>query len=269
LADHLDAGAGGALIAAVLVAALTGGAGVAALAAGGVGGIINADRAPTVGFDRMQRVLDGFLLFSNIDDLAVPYRTFHLKRERDGVALKAMASGNVARAALKSAGNPFIFDDFDVARRGIVDPGADRVAMTPIEDTCKLFPGSRIIAINVTGSPAIYTRDLSCSVIEVRVDTGKVNARAVLQLGGAFNDAVAAGLTSTTQALAASGTLSTPTKSPLQHRTAHAAAMRYCERQRIIRERDRPTSLYKLGIWTALGGSLAPGCPKLTAKPQL
>ena len=84
----------------------------------------------------------------------LPYVTFYQQQRGDGLVMVDARSGNLAQAIGKSIANPFIFRNLDVVAAGQIDPGGDRVAMTPVYDACRVFPGRRIIALNVTGQPA-------------------------------------------------------------------------------------------------------------------
>jgi hypothetical protein len=113
--------------------------------------------------------LDGYYASADVEVLPMPYASFHQHIVGPGVTLVTARSGNLAQAVGKSMANPLIFSRLDIRTQADVDPGLDRVAATPIEDTCKAFPLSRILAINVTGAPAFYQANLPCPVLEIRI----------------------------------------------------------------------------------------------------
>jgi hypothetical protein len=54
--------------------------------------------------------------------------------------------------------------------------------MTPVYDACRVFPGRRIIAINVTGQHAFIPAGASsCPLDEIMIDAGRVDAAAIFR----------------------------------------------------------------------------------------
>ncbi len=186
---------GGALI----LGLLTGGIG--ALVGAGVGAIsvdrVDHGRVVTV----LRRHVDGV----DIEDLPLDYVTFYLKREGDGITLVDATEGDLATAVGHSIANPFIFQNMQMSRAEGIDPGADRVSATPVEDACRLFPDARLIAVNVTGTPVFHSAAMRCPLLEVRIDVGPVDEAAIVRGGPAFDRVVTTGRDATTAALRASG----------------------------------------------------------------
>ncbi len=151
--------------------------------------------------DRLVRVLDAELAGAKIEALPLPYATSFQRRAGDGLELVVAREGNLAATIGKSLANPYIFDQLDLARTPDIDPGADRAAMTPVDEACRLFPGANILAINVTDQPAFYRGDMTCPLREVRVPVGAVNPEAVFRLQADFDDTVRAGFDATIAAL--------------------------------------------------------------------
>jgi hypothetical protein len=118
--------------------------------------------------------------------LPVPFATFYQEPTGEGLHRVAATQGSVAEAVASSAANPFLFEDATLQR---IDPGADRVSAVPVHDACELFPGSRLIAINVTDEPAFYRSDLDCEVREIRVDMTGTSVEAFRGEGEAFESA--------------------------------------------------------------------------------
>jgi predicted acylesterase/phospholipase RssA len=191
----------GAILGGLVLGIVTGGVGAAIVLGGALGGVAGAEGTARVDFDRMVRVLNDLYRGAVIENLGIAYTAFYQRRRNNGLVLVEVQRGNLAQGALMSGANPFIFEGFDVRRRGFVDPGADRLAMTPVEDTCRLFPDARLIAINVTGQPAKYDSKTTCPVLEVRVDLSRVRLDAVFQLGMAFDAVRGAGFDATVRAL--------------------------------------------------------------------
>lgn len=179
--DSLTTGALAGGISALLAAALTGGATLPTLAAGVGGFALGAGLTPKVDRDRVVVVLDRLFAGATIERLQVPYVTFYQQRRGDGLAMVDARAGNLAQAIGKSIANPYIFQNLDVVAAGAVDPGGDRVAMTPVYDACRVFPGRRIIALNVTGQHAFVTGGSSCPLEEIMIDAGRVDAAAIFR----------------------------------------------------------------------------------------
>jgi hypothetical protein len=82
-----------------------------------------------------------------------------------------------------------------------VDPGADRVAATPIEDTCRLFPDARLLAVNVTGQASVSSKSMRCPVLEVVIHAPELPTEAMAGTGAAFDAAVVLGYEETRKAI--------------------------------------------------------------------
>lgn len=151
--------------------------------------------------DRLVRVLDAEFGGAQIQALPLPYATSFQRRTGDGLELVVAKEGNLAGTIGKSLANPYVFDSLDLAKTSDIDPGADRAAMTPVDEACRLFPGANLLAINVTDQPAFYRGDMTCPLREVRVPVGALNPEAVFRLQAAFDDTVRAGYDATIAAL--------------------------------------------------------------------
>jgi NTE family protein len=176
-------------------------AGAGAILGAGGGFALGAGQTAKLDRDRLVRVMDGLLGSARIEALPVPYATTFQQRSDNGLSLIVARSGNLADAVGKSIANPFIFSNLDVVKAGQVDPGADRASMTPVDEACRLFPGSNLLAINVSGEPIFVSADMHCPVREVRVDPGPLDAEAVFRLEADFARAVKAGHDATQIAL--------------------------------------------------------------------
>jgi len=111
-------------------------------------------------------------------------------------------SGDLAQAVGASIANPFVFEDVDVTRASAIDPGSDRVAATPIEDACRLFPDANLLVVNVSGAPAFHDARMNCPLREVMIDVPALSPEAVFQGGPAFDQAWRSGHDSVATALA-------------------------------------------------------------------
>ena len=118
------------------------------------------------------------------------------------MTLVTARAGSLAEAVGGSVANPFLFPGLDVGKAAALDPGADRVAATPIEEACRLFPGANLLAINVTGQPSFHSVKMDCPVLEVAVAPTGLPAAEVLAFGDAYRRAVERGYAATWQALA-------------------------------------------------------------------
>ncbi|WP_047855160.1 patatin-like phospholipase family protein [Archangium gephyra] len=135
-----------------------------------LGGALGASSTEEVSHERLQQVLDAFYHHANVEQVPIPFVTFHQKRHGQGLRLVKVSQGNLAEAVMGSTSNPFIFPDIDPRDAPRLDPGTDRVSAVPVQDACDAFPDSRLIVINVTGRSAFYARDISCEVLELRVE---------------------------------------------------------------------------------------------------
>lgn len=178
----------------LLLGAATGGVGLLALP------LVTID---PLDHSRVVMVLDAELDHVQIQDLPVPFATFYQAREDAGLVMKAARTGNLAAAVGASIANPLIFKDIRIASAHALDPGGDRAAAVPIEDACRLFPDARLIAVNVTGQPVLYSAEMRCPLVEVQVKTGQVDDLTVAKLGPEFYELVKAGYRETMLALQA------------------------------------------------------------------
>lgn len=133
---------------------------------------------------RFVRVMDTFVAGRLIEQLSLPFATFHQRRDGGGLVLVTVRSGNVAHAVGASAANPLIFDDVDIKTAAQIDPGADRLSAVPVSDACRLFPDARLIAINVTGEPLAVAAETRCPVEHIVVPRRPSIDRADAAKGG-------------------------------------------------------------------------------------
>ena len=150
------------------------GAGMAVLSGGTFGwetmlGSAGIGALSTDKFDnqRFEQVLNKQFHSAKIEGLSIEYATSYFKKTSTGVVFTTASSGNLAKAIARSANNPFIFKNTSLRH---IDPGMDRAAAVPIDDAIKLFDPKVVIAINVTGEPAVYNEKGGSKVIEIIVD---------------------------------------------------------------------------------------------------
>ena len=126
-------------------------------------------RLTEVEFDNklFETALRDFWSGVKIEDLPVRFATSYKAREGESIIDVGRVSGDLAEAVARSANNPFIFKNADL---NYIDPGIDRVSAIPVEDAFRLFRPARIIAVNVTGDPVFYSKNVSASVIEVNLN---------------------------------------------------------------------------------------------------
>ncbi len=166
------------------------------------GGAVGLGSTDTLDHDRTVDVLRHYLTHTDIESMPVPFMTSYETVVHQSVHLAIARRGDAAKAVGWSIANPFIFKELRIQAIHGFDPGTDRVAAVPVDDACRAFPGSRIIAINVTGRPIYSARDTRCPVMEVRVDVGSVNVRSLMTLGPEFERVVALGRRATERRLA-------------------------------------------------------------------
>jgi hypothetical protein len=174
------------------------------VAAGG-GYLLGLATTEKLDLDRLVGVMDRFFEGRRIEALPVPYAALYFQPEapQKSWRLVAARTGSLARAVGGSVANPFLFPGFDVKTASTLDPGADRVAATPIEEACRLFPGANLLAVNVSGQPSLYSARMQCPVLEVTVAPPGVPPEEVLARGPAYQRALDAGHAATLAALTA------------------------------------------------------------------
>lgn len=114
-----------------------------------------------------------------IENLPVRFATSYKFRQGDSVRDEGRISGDLAEAIARSANNPFIFKN---AQLTYIDPGIDRMSTIPVEDACRTFRPDRIIAVNVTGDPIFYSKDMTCKLTEIKLNIPEFKAEE--ELGG-------------------------------------------------------------------------------------
>jgi len=179
--------------------------GVLAPATAAVGGyLLGAASTTRADRGRFEQVLRAELNGARIEALPKPFATMHHERAGEGLRLVLDRSGDLARAVGASIANPFVFEDVDVTRAPALDPGSDRLAATPVQDACRLFPDSNLLVVNVSGTPAVRGDSARCPVREIMIDTPALPPEAILGgQGGGFGASWRAGFDATAQALQA------------------------------------------------------------------
>ena len=175
---------GGSAALAAAVGALTG--------LGGLGSVAKLDHA------RFERTLAVEFAGARIESLPLPFATLYQRAVNGGLERVVAREGDLAHAVAASANNPLLFEGTELKE---LDPGADRVAAVPVHDACTLFPGARLLTLNVTGEPAFYGRDLPCEVVEVRIAGAEPPPEALEGEGDAFERVYEAGFDATRAAL--------------------------------------------------------------------
>jgi hypothetical protein len=194
-------GIGIGLLFGVVATLASGGAALPALAAG-AGYALGAGGTERLEQGRLVRVMDEFFDGRRIEALPLPFVAFYLEPRGTGASLVAARAGGLAQAVGGSVANPLLFPGLDVARAARLDPGADRAAAVPVEDACRLFPGSNVLAINVSGHAIFHSAEMRCPLREVRVPPPGLDAEEALRFGPAYERAVAAGYAAARAALA-------------------------------------------------------------------
>lgn len=98
--------------------------------------------------------------------LPIRFGTSYFRQEGDGTELIVAKTGSVATAISRSINNPYIFVGTNL---DFIDPGVDRIAAVPIEEAYIAFTPDRIVAVNTTGSLAVYSDAVRCPVDEILV----------------------------------------------------------------------------------------------------
>lgn len=153
--------------------------------------------------ERMVRVLDEFLHGRRIDGgLPVRFVTFYQEATNTGVIARRADRGPLAQAVGASVANPLIFSTLAMGPGRPIDPGADRVSATPVQDACATFPDANLLAINVSGQPIFIDASMKCPLLEVRIDPPQVPPAEIMQLGDSYRRIVDGGRAATRSALA-------------------------------------------------------------------
>ncbi|MDZ4694636.1 MAG: patatin-like phospholipase family protein [Deltaproteobacteria bacterium] len=191
----------GAIVGGALAAVATAGEPYSILGAIGAGAALGAKATDWIELERFHATLDSYYGSVTIERLPVAFATFFQQKNDTKMALVVASRGNLADAVGKSIANPYIFPAFDPVKAGYVDPGADRVAATPIEDTCQLFPEARLLAVNVTGQASLSSKNMRCPVLEVVIHAPELPTEAMAGTGAAFEAAVMLGYEETRKAI--------------------------------------------------------------------
>ncbi|HMF45009.1 MAG TPA: patatin-like phospholipase family protein [Polyangia bacterium] len=200
--EALRNGIGLGLIAGGVAAAKVGGKAAPALAFAG-GAALGVMATEKLEHERMVRVLDEFFHGARIEaGLPMRFMTFYQEGTNTGVVSRRADSGPVAAAVGASVANPLIFATLAIGPGRPIDPGADRVSATPVQDACAALPGVNLLAINVSGQPIFTDATMKCPLLEVRIDPQPVAPQEVMELGDAYRRVVEGGRAATRAALA-------------------------------------------------------------------
>ena len=153
-------------------------------------------------WDRLVGVLDRFFGGRRIEGLMLPYVAISIRPQGPARVLVPVRTGGLAQAVAASVANPLLFPERDEERPAVnFDPANDPANVTPIHQACRVFPGARLLAINVSGQRSFYRTTMSCSLQEVTVAPTGLSAAQVLELGAPYRAAVARGFSATSTAL--------------------------------------------------------------------
>ncbi|MES1158104.1 MAG: patatin-like phospholipase family protein [Haliangium ochraceum] len=177
---------------AAVAATLSGGILVPATAAFG-GYVLGAATTTRADRSRLERTLRTELAGVRIEALPIAFATLHHERAGQGLVPVVDRAGDLAQAVGSSIANPFVFEDVDVTVAPRIDPGSDRVAATPVEDACRLFPDANLLVVNISGTPAFFSAAMRCPTYEIVIDVPAPPPQAFFQGGPAFDRAWRAG----------------------------------------------------------------------------
>lgn len=134
---------------------------------------------------RFETVMGELFGHAKIEHLPVKFATSYKVREGDSIRDVGRVSGDLAEAIARSANNPFIFKN---AQLTYIDPGIDRMSVVPVEDAFRVFKPDRIIAVNATGDQVFHSKDVTCSLTEVKLNIPEFKAEEELSgTGRNFN----------------------------------------------------------------------------------
>lgn len=138
---------------------------------------------------------------TQLEDLRVPFATSYVELTDQGVQMTSVTRGPLADAIGGSIANALIFEDLDVKPGVPIDPGVDRLAVVPVDLACETFPGSQLIAVNVSGRPTLATKKNRCPISEITIPPLKANLEVVLTDKAERDRVVEAGYAATTAKL--------------------------------------------------------------------
>jgi NTE family protein len=166
-----------------------------------IGAGLAMSAADRMSVERFRNVYDTWAGSPQIDALPVPFGTSYQMVQGDGLTMITPRDGSLAKAVSGSIANPFVFADVNV-KKGPLDPGGDRMAAVPVEDAWQTFKPTRILVLNVTGEPAVFTKRVGATVDEVMIDFCPPEPEAMRGSGIEFERARRAGYEQTKEALA-------------------------------------------------------------------
>jgi hypothetical protein len=120
-----------------------------------------------------------FLEISRIEDLPLDFVAFHIHATAQWPAIVPVTTGPIHIGLLSSLTTMVTFDETELAGPGRERP-LGRLAAVPVEETCARFPRHRLLAINVTDSPALMD-EVRCPTLEVELDLPAPTERADLE----------------------------------------------------------------------------------------
>ena len=200
--DKLESGLATALALGAMAGVVSDGEPAATLGAAAGGFLLGQASAGDLDRRRLTRVLRETLAGMRLEDMPIPFVTFHHEPRGHSLELVHVRRGDLAEAVGDSIANPLLFDDVVVGLNQPLDPGADRAAAVPIEDACRLFPAANILAVNVTGRAPLFSAEMTCPLREVRLPPFGLTARDLLETSPRMQQAVAAARRATEQTLA-------------------------------------------------------------------
>lgn len=109
-----------------------------------------------------------FLEMPRIEDLPLQFVTFEIDTAARPPAIMPIATGPIHIAILNSLTTTVTFDETELAGPGLERP-LGPLAAVPVAETCARFPRHRVLAINVTDSPALLD-GVRCPTLEVELD---------------------------------------------------------------------------------------------------
>ena len=181
---------------------------VATIATGGAAAFLMAALVGGLAVDkfdnpRFRGVLNDVLANAEMRHFRIPFATSYQQRSENGLDLivagmeGADYTGNAADAVSRSVNNPFLFVGTAL---DYIDPGADRVSMTPMEDACAHFKPDRMIVVNVTGSSSFFSNAMTCDYQEIVIPPdASISRDAMLGVGSDFERVFQAGYDAVSQ----------------------------------------------------------------------
>jgi predicted acylesterase/phospholipase RssA len=129
-----------------------------------VGGVTGMATTNNLEFDRFINILDDVTEKVHIEDMEIPFATMSYEvkdktNKKNKLKYEYYGKGNFSEAVKGSIANPLIFKNINTDEK--LDPGVDRSAVVPIQDTFDYFHADLVLAFNASGKEPYYFSEIN------------------------------------------------------------------------------------------------------------